>query len=276
MIINNYKVKKVVDYLKEKRNGRVLLLMRHGLGDIINFIPIVEELNKRYPFISFFIGVEEDRKSSLIYSKIFEYNRNSILNLRRQFTYFFLIHYSEPYDDLSKPYLCNRDEIGLESFNWTPYKMKIEKLIIKNRIGVHFFGSTNQNNKSLTTEEANIFWDDLVTIGKSPFEIHNPKYNLYLDLGHDFYKFPNTIRFNNPNIKEIIDEISKCEYFIGIDSGMLYLAITILGVEKCIGIEKNYKISKYFPYGLKTINLSEFGSINLNNFEKLRDLFKEK
>jgi len=273
MIISDYRNRKVVDYLKTKRNGKALLIFRHGLGDIINFFPIFEELKRIHPEWIFNLGLDKDRNLSFLHKNTFEYDRFNFKDLHRRFTFFFSIFYKEPYDNLiDKPTWCNLNEIGLKNFIWKPYKMVIKRNEIKDRVGVHFFGSTNQTNKSLNTEEANMFWNNILTVGKKPFEIHNPKHNVCSgpSLGFDFDKTPNTIRFNNPNIKEIINEINKCEFFIGIDSGILYLATTILGVDKCIGIEKNYRISKYFPYELKTIKLSE-----ISDFDKLKNLFKE-
>lgn len=274
MIIGNYKDKKIIEYLDSVSYGKIFFIFNHGLGDVINFIPIIEELKKRYVGLEFFIGIESKRNLSILNSNIFLYNKDEFIKLKRRFTYFFKINYREPVDiSLSKPELCIKDEFGLKGFTWKPYKLKTNLNIKLDRVGVHFFGNTNQQNKSLNTEQANILWDWILYFGKKPFEIHNPRFNVYGKEGFDFYKHPNTIRFNNPGIKEIVNEISKCEYFIGIDSGLFYLAMSILGPERCIGIEKNYSIEKYAPIKIKRIQVKE--NWEKKELDKLHNYLKE-
>lgn len=267
MIISDFKKKKLVDYLKGNTNGRILLLMRHGLGDIVNFLPIFIELKKRFPNWRISLGVEKNRNLSIIHKDIYEYDKYKIKDIRRLFTYIFAIAYREPYGNLiSKPMYCNLTEIGLDDFEWNPYKFNVGlNNTDSERVGVHFFGNTNQKNKSLKTEQALKLWEHIESIGLYPFEIHNPGFNDNSSIGYSFIKRDQTIRFENPTIERMIQEISKCKYFVGIDSGVLYLAMSILGPEKCIGIQKNYFIEKYAPININIINIE--GDNNWKIFE---------
>lgn len=257
MIISDFKKKKVVDYLKGNTNGRILLIFRHGLGDIINFLPIFKELKSRSPNWRIELGLEKNRKLSSIHRNIYEYDKLRIRDIHRLFTHMFSISYREPYGNLiSKPMYCNLNEIGLTDFEWSPYELDIElNNKDSDRIGIHFEGNTNQKNKSLKIEQTMELWEYFNEINLSPFEIHNPGFNDNNSMGYSFISRDQTIRFENPTIERMIQEISKCKYFVGIDSGVLYLAMSILGPEKCIGIQKNYIINKYAPIDLNIINI---------------------
>jgi hypothetical protein len=177
-------------------------------------------------------------------------------------------------DSISKPDLCNKKEIGLNDFIWSPYRIKflVQDINLK-RIGIHFIGNTNQKNKSLTVSSAEKLWMNIKNNGFNPYEIHNDKYNTYGSIDFNFIEKHETLRYSDPTIQNIIQEISKCDYFIGIDSGILYLAISILGPERCIGIEKNYNISKYAPININKLRIG--GSNDLwENLEELKNFIR--
>jgi hypothetical protein len=54
------------------------------------------------------------------------------------------------------------------------------------------------------------------------------------------------------------DEIAKCRYFIGVDSGPLYLASSILGHENLIGLENKKRIAYYCPKHMQTVSIKEY------------------
>lgn len=262
MYITEFKNKKVSDYLKFSSGGRVLFLFNHGLGDVINFIPIVEELKIRYPRYLFRIGVHKNRNIQI--SDLIQpiSDMDNIRQLIRYFTYVFKISYPEPVNTkLSKPYFCNEQEIGLDNFVWEPFKLNtnIKTKSIDSLVGVHFFGNTNQRNKTLNINLAKQIWEDIEQCGFVPFEIYN-KFQSSSVVDFDVVNETNSLRFKNSTIQETIDVISNCSYFFGIDSGPLYLATSVLGPERCIGLEKNYSISKYFPCYLKTFPINNYTS----------------
>lgn len=273
MIISDFRKKKLVDYLKGNTNGRILLLFNHGLGDVLNFLPIFRELKERFPNWRIELGLEKGRNLTIIHKNIYEYDKLRIRDIHRLFTHIFSIAYKEPFGNLiSKPMYCNLKEIGLDNFEWSPYTFNV-KLNNENldRVGIHFEGNTNQKNKSLKLEQSIELWRYLNENDLLPFEIHNPGFNNNNSMGYSFIPRNQTIRFENPTIEKMIQEISKCKYFIGIDSGVLYLAMSILGPDRCIGIQKNYLIEKYAPININTINIEGDKSWDKRELEKLKE-----
>lgn len=270
MYISNFSKKKVVDYLTSY--GKILFIFRHGLGDIVNFIPLVEELKVQYPKYQFYFGIEKSRNLNF-YPHFFQIDSN-FRSIMSQFTHIFRINYFEPENGMCKPYVCNEKEIGLDYFTWKPYNLKIEKIPIKKRAGIHFFGNTKQGSKSLDEETAEIIWNELIISGFEPFEITNNSFNFYTDLGKNFIKKSSTLRFSNPKLETMIFEISQCETFLGIESGLIYLAGTILGFENCVGLERNYLFEKYLPERISIIDVKNYKKGNV--IKKLKAISYEK
>jgi ADP-heptose:LPS heptosyltransferase len=264
-IVNNFQKKKVVDYLKNIISGKVLLQMQHGLGDLILFMPLVEELKRRFPRVNIKIGYDPKRDFSFIgdlaYPIIITGDYRKIL---RQFTYVFNIQYPEPdmkksVVTIQKPYLCNEKEIGLEDFVWKPYKLNVE---LKNEnsktIGVHFFGNTNSRHKNPTETCASRICKEIKEAGYEPFEVHmihhfTKDQNLFI--GNKLFRKENSLRCEKPNIGTMINKIAECKYFVGVDSGPLYLAGSILGFDKVIGIQKYLEIGRYLPIEIPKIDV---------------------
>lgn len=68
----------------------------------------------------------------------------------------------------------------------------------------------------------------------------------------------NTLRYQGYNLCSIRDKILECAYFIGVDSGPLYLAVALLGKDKCIALEKFLKVKRYFPEPLDVVDVSYY------------------
>ena len=255
--------KLVCEYLDKCNYGTILFLFNHGLGDIVNFLPIVYELEKKYPSIIFQIGTRREEFRFLDKQRIIACPKN-IRPWIRTFRHIFIISYPEPvgeFEAVCKPYLCNELEIGIENFIWEPAKIKTNNVTVKrNRVGVHMFGNSSKRKKNLDINQAELLWEAIEDMGYEPFEIHNPKYNEGKDDPLEgaapwFITRYNSTRFDNLNLSSIVSEIEKCGLFVGIDSGPLYLATALLGTERCIGLEKTRKIERYLPIPMSTISI---------------------
>lgn len=265
------KKKLIADYASIGR-GRALLIFNHGLGDFINFLPIYRELKSRFLEWKFDIGTNRQFKD--IYPIVSLDNWTDMRAFFRQYTYLFQISYPEPpaTEKLSKPYYCNKMEIGLDNFKWTPFESLsvVKKVKNPNLIGCHFFGNTNQKNKSIDVKLVEKIWNDLMKLGYFPYEIHNEKFNDNTSRV-PFFNSDNSLRFQHPSLRKIAEVITKCQYFIGIDSGPLYLAGNLLGYDKCIGMEKNYKFSKYLPFKLDKIDMNNYKFSDLKTILENKD-----
>lgn len=290
-IIDNCVENKIYRVLKDfGESGKACILFNHGLGDYCLFLPLFNSLCEKFPKWDIKIGYSPERNYYFIHP-------NSVVMNGPYGKYediydiiFNLTYYEPPRNDkefiylnskighvrklktISKPYLCNELEIGLEYFKWKPYKLNIElENNNSNLIGVHFFGHTSVQNKDLSYDKGEIIWEEIKKAGYEPFEIQMIPLNL-LDSTEIpyFINRNNSIRFEFPNIRIMSKKISQCKYFIGVDSGPLYLAGSILGFDKCIGLERLRKFDKVLPIEIKKIDAEKY--INGSVFNLLKEL----
>ena len=266
---------RLIDRLKNEQ--RSLLSFRHGLGDIIQFFPIYKEIcritGKRID-----LGVENKRQFQLLFPNVVSIDKMRD-DVKSRYSFIHRVAYREPQGELSKPYECAINEFGLKDFVWEPYQFKTE-LNNENskQIGINFFGITGSNKESkfcsLTT--AYSIWEEIQQAGYNPFE-------LYQRVGFitDYYReglqvpdeFPladnvNSLRFQKPDLGLIINEIKKSRKVISTDSGILYLAIMLLGKENVIGLENEKKISKYLPIEIIKVNIKSYKRGTIYNLLK--------
>ena len=283
-----YKEQNIYDFcLSQLSGGKILLIFNHGLGDFINFMPLYLELkNKLTPKWRFQLGGDIHRGFQyLIGEEYVPINNYGVRELQRLYTKIVRTVYPEPTIEQkerghTKPYCCNDHEIGLPNFIWTPWRNKKINPIISssNKIGVHFFGNTNAKFKNTNSETAEIIWNEIKEMGYAPFEVHQfHNFTFDTNLWNPLFIAKNeTLRYLKADLRKMVSAIQDCKYFVGVDSGPLYLASSILGSDNCVGLEREYKISWYNPSITNIINTSNYkkGSITqligkLDNGEKL-------
>ncbi len=233
-------------------SGRFLLIFPHGLGDLINFLPIVRDLRAKLPHLQFHVGTKSD------YSALGDYfYKPSALKQLQEFKKIFLLHYSEPpLESWSKPDFCNEVEVGLPDFQWRPLSLERTNAPA-GLVGVHFFGTSRQDRKSLSVHQADTIWAEIEEAGFVPFEVHNSRFNPRGCIGHDFVR-TNSLRQENPTLERMIAKISECRYFVGIESGPFYLAGSILGFQNCLGIQLHSRFQTYAPVETAVIDATTY------------------
>lgn len=262
---------KVTTVLDEIGSGRAILIFNHGLGDFCLFMPLFDALRREYPKWDLYVGFIENR-GYLIHEKAIVVEP-PYGNLSNQFDALFGIQYPEPprdpkqmrywigrnipnLDKISKPYLCNITEIGLKNFVWTQFRYDVD-VQKKKRIGVHFNGYTSALKKDCLYDDAKLIWQEIKAMGFEPFEIQMiPTYVENCER-YDFIG-QNTLRGMKPDVRRMALEIAKCQYFIGVDSGPLFLAGSVLGFENCIALERERKLNKVLPFPISKINISNY------------------
>lgn len=283
---------KVVDVLNDMNSGgKAVLLFNHGLGDLVLFLPLFEELRNRFENglgkhnWDLYIGCNPERNFKQLYDKCVIMN-GPYGKYEDQFDIIFNIIYPEPprndselsnfkgkfyvpnIETISKPYLCNYLEIGLENFEWKPYKFNYD---FKNKhsklIGTHFFGHTSIQNKNADYFTAKRIWNQLILAGYEPFEIQM----LPLDILEDtetpsFITKENSIRFEYPNLKIMINKILECKCFLGVDSGPIYLAGSLLGFDKVLGLQRKREFKKVLPQKINILDIDGHFDMEIVDF----------
>ena len=261
-----------------KSNRGSLFIFEHGLGDLINYLPVHKEfcrqVEKRVTIAS-----NIKRQFHLIDSSILSLEGHET-NLRSRFDYVYRVAYPdstnsyppiELHNESAKPYLCAYYELGMSDFTWTPFRMRNEWLDTNsNRIGVHLFGHTGMHRKFCPNSIAELIWNEIIELGYEPFEVHMvPQFAKEYsreDRGCDdlhLINESNSLRFEEPNLKRMIEETGKCKFFIGIDSGPIYLASAMIGCDFIIGLTNRKRHDHFLPKHISTVNVGSYkkGSI---------------
>jgi hypothetical protein len=253
--------------IEEIRNKsrRSLFIFDHGLGDLINFLPVWFEFINQVG-IKPALGSNSKRQFDLINSNILTINES--FN-KRTYDYIYKILYPDPKnssipidisDEPAKPYICAYYELGMEEFTWKPFVMhnKYKKENSK-RVGVHLFGHTGMDKKFCPVDVAEQIWQEIIEAGYEPYECHMTPG--FADEYPDFIEADSmecltsdcSLRYEKADLGKMIEEIGKCKFFIGVDSGPIYLASALLGTDYIIGLENQKKHNNFLPKHIVTV-----------------------
>lgn len=267
---------KVFDVLHNYRDSqKVLLLFNHGLGDFVLFLPLFDELCRSFLRHDIYIGCNPERNFQYLHPKCriinapygkYEGVYDIIFNIlylepprnSSELNSFSNRFYVQNIHKISKPYLCNELEIGLPIFVWRPYEFNLE-LNNKDskRVGVHFFGHTSVQNKDVSFEVAEKIWNQIKKAGYEPFEIQMLSINAIEEVKIPKFIGENTIRYQFPNLKIMCENILKCRCFLGVDSGPIYLAGSLLGFNRVLGLQRLREFKKVLPEKINILDVEE-------------------
>ena len=265
-----------------------LFVFEHGLGDLINYLPVHKEFCKQTDR-RIALAASAKRQFHLIDPNIISLNGDEA-NLRNTFDYIYRVHYPdsknsfppiELHDEAAKPYLCAYYELGMSEFTWTPFRMQNKwKVNNSKRVGVHLFGHTGMNTKLCPNMVAELIWNEIIEAGYEPYEVHMipqfaKEYSLN-DRGCDdnlpMINKTNSLRFEEPNLARMIEEAGKCKYFIGIDSGPIYLATALIGCNNVIGLTNKKRHDHFLPKHISTVNVGNYKHGSVKRILKQKEI----
>jgi hypothetical protein len=268
---------KVINVLETYETpGKAVLLFNHGLGDFILFLPLFEQLCDYCEGWDLYIGCSPERNFKYLHKKcvimdspygkyegvydiIFNIiypepprDENELKNIKGRFSV-------EKVETITKPYLCNELEVGLPRFVWKPHKIRFKRKAVDSKIiGVHFFGHTSVQNKDSDVSTAEFIWNQIKEAGFKPFEIQMLPLSVLKDEETPKFIGKDTIRYQFPNLRIMCESIKKCKGFIGVDSGPIYLAGSILGFENVLGLERLRKFNKVCPVKMNILDIEDY------------------
>ena len=265
-------------------SGKALFIFEHGLGDLINFLPVWYEFLEQTG-VRITLGASVKRQFHLI-------NRN-ILSIdesfeKRQYKYIYKVLYPDPKnssvsidisDEPAKPYLCGLHEFGMKPFVWKPYRMISHPVENSKRIGVHLFGHTGMNKKFCPVETAEEIWQEIIDAGYEPYECHMTpsfadEYPDYIEADSMECLTPDcSLRYEDADLGKMISEISKCKFFLGVDSGPIYLASALLGTDYIVGLENQKKHNNFLPKHIVTVPVLNYKSGTIFKQLKLMEVW---
>jgi hypothetical protein len=265
---------KVVDILNGEKGKKAILLFNHGLGDFVLFLPLFQELCNRSPDWDLYIGCSPNRNFKFLHPKCIivdsPYGKYSdtfdiIMNIvypepprdEKELQFFNSKFSVKNIETISKPYLCNELEIGLKNFEWKPYEFPWEEQNYNSKtIGVHFFGHTSVENKDADNLVAKYIWKEIKKCDFNPFEIQMVPLNTLRDVEvPDFITKEESLRFQFPNLRLMVSKLLECKLFIGVDSGPIYLAGSLIGFDKVLGLQRKREFKKVLPEKITILDI---------------------
>jgi ADP-heptose:LPS heptosyltransferase len=263
--------KKLVHYLDSLKPKKVLFIFDHGLGDYIMYVNIFDYLIKQYPDTEFTLGYNEKFDYGFIHKNTYKLTPKINLNfnelyfaktvqdkydipkLEEEFDIVVDLIFPETPRSMTKMDVCFQYEIGFKNVecpnagSYKIYKNDVAQLQDSNIVGLHCVTNTGVKMKSLSPEECRSLYTIVHNMGFTPvifhtkFKASSPEY-----LAYNFDWVPKRALIDRDNVPDMMTEIAKCKYFIGVLSGPLCLAQNILGDTRCISILKQkYPINTY-------------------------------
>jgi ADP-heptose:LPS heptosyltransferase len=273
-IINDFTNKKIYEYLQDLKTGKIILLFNHGLGDVINFIPMLERLRRDFPDIIMIMGAESKRKYHIAFPMFFIAIDSELDVILENYDLVFSLRYPEPRNVLNitnpkeevKQNLCNLVELGIPDYNWSPCDLSSiypRNNIGSKLIGVHFTGNSCSNLKNPKIDISRKICNEIMLLNHDSFEMQINYEYLRKEAKTNFCPVPqrSTFRYNsNADLVALIDKIRRCRFFVGVDSGPLYLAGAIIGYDNCIALQQTGKwcIHRYFPSRLELVDILNY------------------
>lgn len=236
MLINSYKEKRVVDYLKDGMN--VCIKFHHGLGDLFMFLPAYEKLKRLYPSVKFDLWVANGQEEYVGKSKINE----------SEYDYVFALHF--PMNEYENPLrhtkasLCAETELGMSFDAEDEFTVPV-KHYPSPLVGVHFYSTCLPGIIGCPEAFGKQVWNDIKESGLIPIETHfihnnddsrkNAKYN-FID---------RDVRNEKCNIANLIGLLGSCCGFVGVSSGPFHVAANMYP-ERCLHLKNRFDVKTHY------------------------------
>ena len=247
-MIDNFKEKKVVDYLED--GMKVLFLYHCGWGDLLTFMVAYNKLKELYPKVEFTLYLEnnqdkifpsvnkiEEEKYDLVFSPNFPMGEGS---------------------GVTKVENCCIKEFGIPPINGIIELPKKRSPIVL----THNQGTALPDSVNCPPEIAMKIWEEIKNADFIPMEshfvhgFHNPVNVKYSFIDRD-------VRDCQANLSNLIGLVQHSFAFVGIFSGPLMTALSVMP-KHCFCLEKNHKITDYLPkdyiekHNIKHINIADY------------------
>jgi hypothetical protein len=241
-MITNYSKKKLIEYLQPGQ--RVLIRFGHGLGDTLMFIPILEELRRRYPETKIDLYVESGQE------KIWESAKD-----KDDPSYDLIFHLDFPMSegsDETKAGRCCRAEIGIEPISKVASVLPCPNPIV----AVHFNGTALPESVGCPEPVAKQIWDEIKSVGMIPFECHF-EHCWHNPVNKKFDFVTSTARGCEAKLSSLFGLLQNSRAFIGVASGPFVAALSIVP-ERMFFLERAHKLRNYTDLKLPKADVNNY------------------
>jgi len=243
--------KKLKDYLDEGIYKKVLIVFWHGIGDVVQFMYVLDHLKGLYPGVTFDLGLCRGLDEETIYpNAILLDNLN---NIEVGYDLTALIHFPVEIPGLTKSELCCREELGIELI--TGYK-PLPKFPSK-LVAVHFNITCLPDLANPDEETAKKIWNEIHEAGWIPIESHF-EHVFHNPVNKMFPFIDCTVRKCTPKIATLLGLLNSCGAFIGVVSGNFHCAMATMPHERIAFLEKEIPVARFTKEPIKSFNLKDY------------------
>lgn len=246
---------KLAEHLDTGKFKTVLLPFFHGLGDTILCLPILKSLRELYPEITFTLGLCKglDQETIVPDALLLDGDwREKALSLGFDLVFPWNMPL-EKIEDLTKTKaeVSCIDEIGISPVSGH-FLLKAKKLV-----GVNFQMTSIPWVANADEATANKIWNEIYDAGFIPIETYfshcfsNPENKRY-----DFAK--NHVRDWPARVETLMALIGSCHAFIGVVGGNWHMALSVLGKERVMLLEKDLKVAHFSKEKIASLDMKNY------------------
>lgn len=249
---NGMKLKELLDTGKFQT---VLLPFFHGVGDVVMVLPIVAKLRELYPAVKIDLGLCRglDQETFVPDAVLLDGDwREKALTLGYDLVFPVNFPLEKPDDTtFTKAEVSCVEEIGI-----TPVCGHLP-LKAKGLVGVHFQMTSVPWVSNAEPDVAQIVWNDIKEAGFVPIETHFQ--HIFHNPTNERYPFVDThVRACAPKIETLMALLASCRAFVGVVSGNFHMALSVLGPDRVMLLERDLKVAHFTKTPLRSANLKEY------------------
>lgn len=254
---------KLSEHLATGKFKTVLLPFWHGIGDVVMVIAIVNRLRELYPAIKFSLGLCKglDQETYVPDAVLLDGDwREKALTLG--FDLVFPVNFPiERLEDLTKTKseICCEEELGIEPVSGhVPLKTKPLVAVCFQCTSVPWVANADP-------EVAEKIWKEIKEAGCVPIEtqfIHcfaNPENVLYPFVDAHFRGCP-------PRIETLMAVLNRCIAFVGTVGGGFHMAMSVMGPERVMLLEKDLKREHFTKENIAKADLKNYQEGTVKTF----------
>lgn len=250
---------KLSSYLQ--KDMKVLIAFFHGVGDLVMFRVVFDQLKKVYPDISFHLGICKGLGQEEIVPDAIQLNADWREKAEEtdEFDFYDIVFscnfpMNEGQQELTKGEWCAEKELGIPIEGCAGHK-RVE-CGVNRLVGVHYNITCLPDACNPSYETAKKIWDEIRSLGMIPFETHF-QHVFHNPVNSKFDFVDSTARGCIPRLSTLAGLLNLCYAFVGVVSGNFHLALSILPSNKICLLEKDFKLRSFTKKDVCTVNIKD-------------------
>lgn len=252
---------------------RVLLIFWHGVGDLVMFLPVLGRIRGHYmdwvsmganvrgvdlkPLVEFDLGVPKGLTYKHLVPDAVELTGEEVNDTPQNLPYDLVVKITFPMNEgqtvLTKGEWCCKHEIGLPE-TWGHGALPKHRTPL---VAVHFNITCLPDSCNPDRDTAERIWNDILEVGLVPMECHF-QHIFHNPVNAKFDFIDASVRRCRPELSSLLGLISHARAFVGVVSGPFHVALSMLGHEKVMLLEKDFKKECFTKLPVKTANLRDY------------------